>query len=30
MHATIAISALTAGSVANLKRISIVSGGIKD
>jgi hypothetical protein len=30
MLATKAISALTAGSVANSKRISIVGGGIKD
>jgi hypothetical protein len=30
MLATSAISALTAGSVASLKCISIVSGGIKD
>jgi hypothetical protein len=30
MHAMSAISALTAGSVANLKHISIVGGGIKD
>ncbi len=30
MHVTSAISALTADSVANLKQISIVSGGIKD
>jgi hypothetical protein len=30
MHATSAISALTAGSVANSKLISIVSGGFKD
>ncbi len=30
MHATSAISALTAGSVADLKRISIAGGGIED
>jgi hypothetical protein len=30
MHATSAISALTAGLVATLMRISIVGGGIKD
>jgi hypothetical protein len=30
MHAASAISALIADSVANLKRISIVGGGIKD
>ncbi len=30
MHATSAISALTAGSVANAMRIPIVDGGIKD
>ncbi len=30
MHTTSAISTLTAGSVANLKQISIDGGGIKD
>jgi hypothetical protein len=30
MHPMSAIHALTAGSVSNLKRISIVGGGIKD
>jgi hypothetical protein len=30
MHTRSAISALTADSVVNLKRISIVGGGIKD
>jgi hypothetical protein len=30
MHATSGISALIAGSVANLKGVSIVGGGIKD
>jgi hypothetical protein len=30
MHAMSAMSALTAGSVANSKHISIVGGGVKD
>jgi hypothetical protein len=30
MHTTSAISALTAGSVAYEKQISIIGGGIKD